>query len=377
MTAYDVSIVAFPDYAPETARRALTDAIGAVGGLEWVTPGMKIGVKVNLVARMKPETGAVTHPALASELCRMLIELGAEVTVGDSPGGPWNAAWVGGIYGGTGMRAVEAVGAKLNRDFSQADVDFPEAAKAKKFPFTSWLSGCDAVIDLCKLKTHAMAGMTCAVKNFFGVIPGTRKPEFHYLYPRREDFCDMLVDLTEYVRPRLTIVDAGLCMEGNGPTQGKPRQMGALIASQSPYHADLLCAHLIGIDTKDAGTVDAAIRRGICPADWRELNVCGDADAFAQPDFEKLPPPADIKFHGRISELMDKCFAPGPVVDRRKCVGCGRCREVCPMEMAKIVRGKAKLSRKSCIRCFCCQEFCPKGAITVKRRVIARVLGKS
>ena len=372
----DVSIVPCPDYAPEHVRAALTQVIDAVGGLDWVTPGMKIGVKVNLVARMKPETGATTHPALVTALCRMLTERGAEVIVGDSPGGPWNAAWVSGIYGGTGMRAVEETGAKLNRDFSQTEVRFPDGKIVQQFPFTSWLLGCDAVIDFCKLKTHAMAGLTCAVKNFFGVIPGTKKPEFHYLHPKREDFCGMLVDLASYVNPKLTIVDAVLCMEGNGPTQGKPRHMGALLASQSPYKADLLCAHLIGIDTKDAGTVDASIRRGLCPADWKELKISGDPEQFAQPDFEKLPPPADIKFHGGALELLDKYFAPGPVVDRAKCIGCGKCAEVCPMDMAKIVKGKAQLKRKSCIRCFCCQEFCPKGAITVKRSAIAKIIGK-
>ena len=375
MAGFDVSIVACPDYAAEHVSAALREAIDAVGGLDWVTPGMKIGVKVNLVARMKPETGATTHPALVSALCSMLAARGAEVIVGDSPGGPWSAAWVNGIYSGTGMRAVEETGAKLNRDFSQTEARFPDGKIVKQFPLTSWLTECDAVIDFCKLKTHAMAGMTCAVKNFFGVIPGTKKPEFHYLHPKREDFCDMLVDLTSYVNPRLTIVDAVLCMEGNGPTQGKPRHMGALLASQSPYKADLLCAHLIGIDTQDAGTVDASIRRGLCPSDWRELNVYGDPEAFAQPDFEKLPPPADIKFHGGALELLDKYFAPGPVVDRAKCIGCGKCAEVCPMDMAKIVNGKAQLKRKRCIRCFCCQEFCPRGAITVKRSAIAKIIG--
>ena len=64
------------------------------------------------------------------------------------------------------------------------------------------------VIDFAKLKTHVMAGMTCAVKNFFGVIPGTKKPEFHYMHPNTADFCDMLCDLAAFVKPRLTLVDA-------------------------------------------------------------------------------------------------------------------------------------------------------------------------
>lgn len=150
--SYDVSIVACPDYEPATARSAILAAVEPVGGLDWVTPGMKIAVKANLVAKMKPETGAVTHPVLVTELCRLLIERGAQVVVGDSPGGPWNAAWVNAIYSGTGMRAVESVGAALNHNFSQKEVSFPAGKTVQAFPFTSWLDEADCVIDFCKLK---------------------------------------------------------------------------------------------------------------------------------------------------------------------------------------------------------------------------------
>ena len=109
----NVSIVPCADYSTEEAANALKAVLEPLGGLDWVEPGMKIAVKANLVARMKPESAAATHPVLVTELCRMLTERGAEVTVGDSPGGPFTPAWVGGIYTGTGMRMVEQAGAKL------------------------------------------------------------------------------------------------------------------------------------------------------------------------------------------------------------------------------------------------------------------------
>lgn len=375
----NVSIVACPDYGEDTVREALTAALEPLGGLDWVKPGMKIAVKANLVARMKPETAAPTHPEPVCALCRMLVERGAEVVVGDSPGGLFDAAWVGGIYTGTGMRAVETTGARLNANFDVREVSFPAAHTAKTFPFTSWLDEADAVIDFAKLKTHAMAGMTCAVKNFFGSIPGTRKPEFHYRYPKTVDFCNMLVDLNEYIKPRLTLVDAVLCMEGNGPTQGKPRHMGALIAADTPYNADLVCAHLIGLENANAPTVKAAIERGLCADDWKKLEISGDPDAFAQPDFEKLPVSTDITFRQKypvFGKFLDRYFAPRPLVNREMCVGCGKCRQVCPMGAADVRDGKARIDRSKCIHCFCCQEFCPRGAITVHRSAIARLVSK-
>ena len=374
----NVSIVPCPDYEEENVRAALLAALAPLGGLDWVAPGMKIAVKVNLVSRMRPEAAATTHPAPVAALCRMLTERGAVVTVGDSPSGPYNAAWVGGVYSGTGIKAVEESGASLNHDYTVKDIDFAAGKAVKQFPFTAWLDDADAVIDFAKLKTHALTGMTAGVKNFFGVIPGTRKPEMHYLHPSITDFSDLLVDLCSYVSPRLTLIDAVECMEGNGPTQGRPKHMGALIAADTAFNADLLCAHLIGLEADGAPTVRAAIERGLCPDSWEKLDISGDVTPFYRPDFDKLPPREDIKLMSGtlIGKMAETVFASRPVVDKSVCVGCGHCHEACPTGAASVKGGKANIERKNCIRCFCCQELCPKGAITVHRTWMARMLGK-
>lgn len=59
----------------------------------------------------------------------------------------------------------------------------------------------DFIIDIPKVKTHVMVGMTCAVKNLFGTVPGLSKAEFHMRFPAPEDFGSMLADLCEAVRP--------------------------------------------------------------------------------------------------------------------------------------------------------------------------------
>ena len=86
-----LSIVPCGDYTPETVRAALLAALDAVGGLDWVKPGMRIGIKLNLCAARKPEQAATTHPVMAAELTRLLRERGAEVVLGDSPGEPFTS----------------------------------------------------------------------------------------------------------------------------------------------------------------------------------------------------------------------------------------------------------------------------------------------
>ena len=198
---------------------------------------MKVALKVNLVSGGKPDSAVVPHPKFVSALCRLLVARGAEVVVGDSPGGLYTAPLCRPRLFRLRHDRRGEVGARLNHDFSQRAVSFPEGhyTYIYSFQYTAWLDGADAIIDVCKLKTHGMMGMSCAVKNLFGVIPGTLKPEYHFRYPNPDDFAAMLVDLADFVRPRLSICDAVVAMEGNGPTAGTPRNVGAVLAAQSPH----------------------------------------------------------------------------------------------------------------------------------------------
>ena len=97
------------------------------------------------------------------------------------------------------------------------------------------------------------------------------------------------------------------------------------------------------------------------------------------PDFEKLPAPADITFKKTfpfVNAFLRRNFGTGPKVDAGKCVGCGKCAEVCPAGAAALRKGKAHINSRICIRCFCCQEFCPKGAVSVHRPLLARLLSR-
>ena len=384
MTNYDVSVAPCDSYDDARVEAALRDVLEPIHGLDFITPGMTVGIKVNLIAPMKPETAATVHPAVVCALTRMIRERGAGVVIGDSPGGLYTAPYLKMVYDVSGMRAAEAFGARLNDDFSQADVHFPEAAQARQFPCTAWLEKVDAIIDVCKLKTHGMMGLTCAVKNFFGAIPGTKKPEFHYRFPRSEDFADMLVDLYEYFKPRLCICDAVIGMEGNGPTQGAPRKIGCLLAGRNGHCLDAVAAGLIGLKIQDVPTLQAAARRALLPEDASRIPVRGDLSPFVQPDFQTVQAQSNVSFRilgdslpGRIAErIAARILTPFPKLEPSECVGCKKCAQVCPAKAITMHNNRPRINRSTCIHCFCCQEFCPKGAMRVGRRAIMRLLGR-
>lgn len=376
----DVAIVRCADYGEETCERALREVLAPFGGLDWVRPGMRVVIKANLVSAMKPEKAATTHPALLAALTRMLRERGANVVIGDSPGGTFAAPHLNAVYRVCGLSEAEAAGAELNRDFSQKEAALPEAHTAKHITYTGYLDGADAIISFCKLKSHGMLSLSAAAKNLFGAIPGIIKPEYHYRYPDPMDFADMLIDLNEFFRPRLYLVDAVQTMEGNGPTAGTPKYIGALLAGTNPHKIDLLCAKLIGLEAKNVPTIRAAQERGLTPASAEELEVSGNAEEFVCKDFVTVQRGTGTDFGVQKGKLLGAAaktvLRARPKLKRSRCVGCGVCRDTCPAHAIVIEKGKAKIDRRICIRCFCCQEFCPKGAMQVHRTWIARIAGK-
>jgi uncharacterized protein (DUF362 family) len=105
----------------------------------------------------------------------------------------------------------------------------------------------DLVVSLPKLKTHHWAGMTCAMKNLFGVMPGVC-----YGWPKnalhREGITESILDINRAVKPHLAIVDGIVAMEGDGPIMGTPRRAGILIMGRNLAAVDATAARLMDID---------------------------------------------------------------------------------------------------------------------------------
>ena len=381
MSYFPVSIQACANYEESTVRQSLGLVLRQMDALNFVRPGMTVAIKVNLVAAARPEEAATTHPALVRELCRLITEKGARPVMGDSPGGLFSSMYLKGIYQATGLHAVEDVGGTLNDNFEVRDAVDHDAAVLHTFPYTAWLEEADAIICFSKLKTHAMMGMTCSVKNMFGTIPGTAKSECHMRFSQEDRFADMLIDLNEHFRPALYLVDAVEGMEGNGPTAGHPRHIGCVLASRSPYSLDAVCAGIINLSADRVPTLRRAAARGLGPENGDDVTILGDSpNLFRVADFDTSAAHRDLTFSspglvGRVTgSVMKMTMTTRPGVRKGLCIGCGKCSQVCPAHAITMEDRLPRIARDRCIRCFCCQEFCPKGAMQVQRTLPGRIV---
>ncbi len=341
-----------------------------------IRPGISVVLKPNLLMKRTPEEATTTHPTLVSAVAEKVLELGAaSVLVAESPGGPYTKSSLNAIYSASGMaQAGSEHHFSLNQDFTYQEVTWPQGKACTAFNVITPLVGADLIISLPKLKTHGMTGLSGAVKNMFGSVPGLQKPELHYRYPERDDFTNMLIDLWECVHPAITIVDAVEAMEGNGPSGGSPKHMGLLFASRNPYTLDLALANLIDMPVPQIPILQNAILRGLCPAEFSPAFVVGDPFRPV-PDFQK-PRKKNLDFVDVLpaflqrpcKRVMERVLVPNPVIRKGDCIGCGKCAESCPQHIIQIRDRKAEIhSRKQCIHCYCCHEMCPKKAIDLRR----------
>jgi uncharacterized protein (DUF362 family)/NAD-dependent dihydropyrimidine dehydrogenase PreA subunit len=360
------------------------ELINLMGGMQkYARPGEKIVLKPNLLAASDPDKSVTTHPAIVAAVAQLTKETGAEPLIAESPGSgyPYTEKTLQKTYRATGMsEAASSAGIPLNFDTSHEIVSFPEGERFKRFEIISPLLRADAVFNLCKLKTHSFMHMTGAVKNCFGVITGLTKPGYHAKLQDKSHFANMLLDLAAYVAPRVSILDAVVAMEGNGPQSGDIRPVGLLLASTGPLALDVVAGEIMGLPKASNPVLVEAERRGMVPVKLDQIELVGiETSELRVPDF-KLPstvPKLHNRLFGLLYPVVKRGFSVQPRILVRKCVSCGSCRDACPVKVITVAKNTpARIDRSACIRCYCCHEMCPHDAIELRSGFLYRLLNR-
>jgi uncharacterized protein (DUF362 family)/Pyruvate/2-oxoacid:ferredoxin oxidoreductase delta subunit len=379
-----VSLVRCGDYDFQRVKASVRQSLELLGGISaFVKPGERVLLKVNLLMRRKPEKATTTHPSVARALAELVREAGGKPVIGDSPGGYhfYTASTLRSVYETCGMaEAARESGAELNWDTEVVDVPYPEGRRIKLVKTIRPVLEVDKIISVPKLKTHGMTVYSGAVKNLFGIIPGRYKGEYHLRFEDVDDFADLLVDLCQFAKPVLSVMDAVVGMEGYGPTNGRPRAVGLIISSPDPYALDVVAAEIIGLKGRQVPTIRKSAERGLCPLTGERLTVLGQrVPDVAVPTFSKPTVRVALNFYGLLlpavlKRWLDNLVKPKPRLDPDACSGCGECEKGCPPKAIRMIDQRPSVDLTMCIRCFCCNELCPRGAFAIARPWFLRLL---
>jgi len=375
-----VAVVVCENYYYPNVLNAVKRGIHLLGGVSrFAEAGEDILLKPNLLAGEPPEKVVTTHPTVFKAVAEVFKEAGAYVMYGDSPGlaSPARAAAKAGLY-----RVAEELSLRL-ADFRDGKwVSFPEATISRTLKIANAVLECDGLINLPKLKTHGFTRMTGAVKNLFGCVPGLVKGEYHVKMPDIFDFSRVLVEINLYVNARLHIMDAIIAMEGNGPRSGDPISMKALLFSTDPAALDAVACRLVHLDPKYVPYLPVARDAGLGTYLEEEIELVGDPIApLVNKNFNIVrKPPERLASTESFPTFLKRLISPKPVIDYARCIRCGECVQICPVEQKAVNWDSDERDRKPvydydlCIRCYCCQEICPCRAISVKVPLLGRII---
>ncbi len=327
--------------------------------------GKQVLIKPNILGAFSPEHGNATDPRVVSAVVREVHKQTDRIWVGDNPmriqatSGVDEAAQVTGIYEASqgyyvnmGARArVISVGSEI--------ID--------KVPISEYFLEADCIINLPKAKTHMIAGITCCVKNMFGTVVGSNKARVHHDAGHAKRFSQFLVDLYKFFTPQLNIVDALTLMEGDGPTHGRVREGGKIIAGTNGLEVDTVVAAMMGFQEKRIKTLQLAHEAGLGEWELDKIEIMGDFEPW--PNFE-LPSTysAQPKFTiqkdqaAEIHEVWGEVGRLHPLLIEENCTQCGSCEEICPGQAISL-EPYPVVDESSCVSCFCCAEVCPEAAM--------------
>ena len=240
-------------------------AVEAIGGLKrFISRGDIVWVKPNIAWDRTPETAANTNPDVLATVVRLCLEAGAKtVKVGDNPCNP-------------APRTYEASGLAAAARSAGAEVVFLDPTRfremsiggerIKTHPVCPEIIECDLLVNVPIVKHHGLAEATMCMKNFMGVVDNRRV--FHQALP------ECITDLTRFVKPRISIMDAVRILKAHGPRGGNPEDVvlkTTVAAGVDIVALDALAAELLGRKPEDIGTIVKGQEAGLGTMDYRSL----------------------------------------------------------------------------------------------------------
>jgi uncharacterized protein (DUF362 family) len=307
-----MSIVAIVKVEQDDVEAAVREAVELAGGLDVFAPGAKVLLKPNLVKPAESGSGIVTDARVIEAVARIALERAPDAVIlgeGSSVG----YDFPGQVDSLTAMEAngAAAVARKLglpmidlNHD-ERVMVQVEDALVMPEFGVARTAYEADVIVDLPVCKTHGRTGITCALKNMKGVLPGVEKKRTHRLGLDRG-----IVDLNRGMRPQLSVVDAIMGRAGTHTHPEDRVHLGCIVCGLDPVAVDAVCGALMGFHVDEILHVRLAGEEGLGVADLEQIEVRG------------TPIEALARRVVRYGEAARERFGEATIIEQDMCTGC-------------------------------------------------------
>ena len=261
----EVGLLRATSYGPEAICQWVDTLFAGVGFRP--ASGSHVLLKPNLVAPACRNDLSSTHPEFVGGVARWFLDHGCKVAVGDSPAS------------GSCQHAMAIVGL----------ADIVQKLGLEVAPFTQTVRttlgcgvavsicrdalDCDVLVNLPKVKSHALVRVTLAVKNYFGVIKGWRKAMAHQIHGGQDgaSFRDILCDLPQVLPPGISVCDGIEAMHVTGPMGGKPYPLHMMGCSVVPHALDTSLLKILGVLPSQSPLWVKLAERGVVGNNLSEL----------------------------------------------------------------------------------------------------------
>ncbi len=292
---------------------AVNEAIELLGGISKVTSGQnQIMLKPNLVA---PYRNFTTNPAVVKAVAKLMQKAGKQVMIGEGSAAAESFNFFGEQQFVTKKRDIldrmqKYVFEKLGYTEMANSLNIPlinlhsgdivelplkDGLVAKTIKIHKKLTEVDLVCSIPIMKTHVLATVTLAMKNLIGLYPGTEYYAMRsWLHDRAAEKGSSgvsyeIIDMNRLVKTGLSVIDATIAMEGNGPTAGSPVNMDLIIAGTTPLATDMIGASVMGFEIDEIPTFKLAHDFKMRPfaladIDIRGLSINQTKRQFLKPD---------------------------------------------------------------------------------------------
>jgi uncharacterized protein (DUF362 family) len=270
--------------------------------------GKKVLLKPNAGRIASKGEGITTDPQVIAAAIDSFKQAGADVSVGESP-----------ITGVNAMEAFESTGiaaVTLERNCRLIDMDkrpfvpleIPEGRAIKEIKVCADVFDHDIIVSIPVMKIHMHTLATLSLKNMKGCLWRRSKVDLHML-PMLNDMNEIplnvaIADMSGVLRPHLSIVDGTVGMEGMGPSGGKAKKLGLVVAGTDAFAVDSIACRLMGLCAEDIPHLRMGAERGYGLIDIEKIKTHPETWMSLVSPFS--PPPDNLSIEFPEFNILDK-----------------------------------------------------------------------